>query len=175
MTNDINEKIKEAQKALEEAQERLRALKEKKAEEESGFWEPKEGEKYYYCDNGGEVNKLQNNDDYVDRFLISAGEAFRTEEGVAKYKAIKILRQDIRKWKSIHDPESFRLNWKDKDQTKFYFEYNIPKAKWRVDYYFNHYHIPNVEYFSSEKAAKDCVEHFGDRLDLLKPPLKGGE
>ena len=140
----------------------------------SPLWFPERNETYHYIDiksNGGsEVNRHYYKDDVIDRSLIEIGNYFKTEaEANTMLERLKLM-QEIRVWKSEHDPKSFdRAFIADHDYEKFYLQIVIKRDSAIVDFNSNFSWIPisPVGHFTSEYSIKEFIKQFGEER-LLK-------
>lgn len=131
---------------------------------------PNENERYFYISSDGTIQYTIFDSYHIpDKNRILIGNFFKTKEEAEKASEKLKLIEEIRMWRVENDPDSFKLDWQNFQQNK----YNIYE---RRSFYFP----PKLEvggtcsardfcqiYFSSERTAKDALEHFGDRLNLL--------
>lgn len=147
---EIEEKIKELQKQLDE----LNA----KVDETKKRWIPVENEQYCYIDEDLEIESEFFDDDEYDNNLIKLGNCFKTKEE-AQFVADKIKYTLM--FKNYVEEHSEPLDWKDDKQEKWYIYYH----------YYNNcikcglsgsLKTQGVIYASSEQILKDAINYVGE-------------
>lgn len=115
-------------------------------------WEPKMGENYcYVTDDGHTAVTIWNNDD-IDRFRLSQGNCFKTEEEAEArreyLKAVATIKADAEWWKP---------DWEDWKQVKWFGVYDHEDREllrwWNVTI-----QNPNIIYFPSKELLKKSQE-----------------
>lgn len=155
------------QQALQKIEE-LKKYIEVEDKKESGYWEPEDGEKYYWIDGYGQVECNEWNEWNGWAFghgLLSIGNVFRTEEEAQReLDKLKALTK-IRKYIAEHDME-FVPDWEDEEQRKLYICYDP------VEKCFDWVWSSRTQYlapffFASEKHAEQVIEDCEDELKVL--------
>ncbi len=119
------DKLKERLDSLEEE---IAKVKEELKDKE-GIWRPKDDVRYWFVNTFGDVdwNKWTNDD--IDKFRLSQGNVFKTEKEAEQHqahlKAVGKIRLAANGWKP---------DWKDKEQEKWYIEWNHHCNVVSIDY-----------------------------------------
>jgi hypothetical protein len=161
----IYEQIEELKKRIEE----LEKLNEPATKsDELPFWMPKLHEKYWWINHTiREIDwSLHSIDSDVDQERFAIGNYFQSKELAQKHIDKLKLLEEIKQWRGKHDPESFKLSSPLAGECRYELVYNTESNKWD-DYEMSDYKNPLAIYFSSYWKLTDCVEYFGNRLNLL--------
>ena len=124
------------------------------------WWEPKEDEEeLYYIINDG-IDYCYYKNDAADKFLMSTGNCFQTEEQ-AEFMAEKL--------RVIHELEKFayknneeEIDWNNDGQKKFFLYYSYSANQVLVNYVISMKEIPLNVYFTSDSIAEKSVEAIGE-------------
>jgi hypothetical protein len=158
---------KKLEQQIEELKARIAALEgnQKEKVSELPFWMPKPGETYFYMDEEGNPESCTYESDEFDEQRIAIGNYAETEEILQKRKAKLKLLEEIKQWRGKYDPESFKLSTGDEgNRIELMFDTQADEWDW-IDTC--EYKRPLSIFFSTADIALECIEHFGDRLDLL--------
>jgi len=148
------DKIKELEKTIEEAQAEIEALKRPKR------WKPEYDEVYYYKGIWGAVSRRWHNN-AVDNRHYRSGNCYRTKEEAQRAYDRDILLTEM--W----DDYDFDADWGDEDQDKFllYYDYGSQKWSWLI------YSYSRASYtFPIYKSIQDldaAIKKYGERMTEL--------
>lgn len=156
---------KKLEKEIEELKKRVAELEANKAKAvELPFWMPEEGQATYYLDSiGGDWQATYSHNGTHQELLI--GNYFKTKKLAQRHVDKLKLLEEIKQWRGKHDPESFKLGTDGQgDRMELVFDTQASQWDWL---HTSTYKRPLSIFFSTPETAQDCIDHFGDRLDLL--------
>ena len=111
----IKQEIKDAQKALERAQKKLKELENNK---KYGWWKPVKEQCYYYIDNNYRVCQDNNDDVEEDHMRLESMNCFKTEKEAKLEKLQIIIRRKIQDI-ALRLNKGRKINWDDYSQEKY--------------------------------------------------------
>ena len=130
-------------------------------EEGCKVWTPKEGELIYILFTDGDAIKC----DYChgDKYKFDMGNIFKTKKEAEFEKERCKIHQELKLFAEEHN--EYEIDWNDFEQPKHYLVYDFDFKQ------VNHFIIfarksHNTIYFTSEKVAKNAINHIG--ADKLK-------
>lgn len=154
---------------VELTEEQEKQIKEYLNIKESKKWRPKEGEKYFYLDDCGDIDYNTFDDDSVDAHKLATGNFFKTEED-ANYRLEQI--KVYNELKNFADENNEEIDWKDTDIEKIYLCYNRNTNKLERSGVYAYQDIGQI-YFSSRELADQIIAKIG--TDRIKKYLFGVE
>lgn len=135
---------------------------------QSGFFEPKEGEKYYFVDPFGDIGESTSGYEPVlfdDRVLV--GNCFRTEQDARDHleylKAIRRIKKYI-----YENGMSFSPNWEDSTEDKFYLKYEFSILEWNIDGSGYNNRLPIIPFLRSHRDCVRVASTCSSDLDIIK-------
>lgn len=169
MVNEFKSKVEDlSKKACEqitdELQEVLKKIDEIEAgsvSEESKYWLPSVGDRYYYLNSDGEACCVTYEEYQSDIKSLEILNAFQTEEEAEREQFEILLKRRLKKFAIENNEEE--IDWSDHDQDKYYiyYDYFDNKLEWSyVDYNRDFGQV----FFSSAAIVKEAIEVFHDDL-----------
>jgi len=111
--------MKTKQQRIDTMKKELAILEQELKEETTGRWVPEIENRYFRVDEWAKVGSIAWRSDEYDKFHLSQGNVFRTEEEAEAHleylKAVAVIKEDAKWWKP---------DWGDIDQRKWYGWYN---------------------------------------------------
>jgi len=92
---------------------------------------------------------------------VAQGRAFDNRAAAERFRDREVLIHELRGMPGTRRFEHGGNN--------AYFYYSHPTNKW-VTSYFSGAELPGIIYFDTRDQAQAAIDHFGDRLDLLREP-----
>jgi hypothetical protein len=129
-------------------------------------WSPSEGDEYHYIGGWGATSTKYRTSSASDRFNLSVGNYYKLEKD-AEIAIDKLnLQKEIKEWRALNDPDSFKLGVSNGARTRYGIVYSY---RWR--YYiasptYDIKQISNIE-FTSEAICDRFIQFFDGRLKLL--------
>jgi hypothetical protein len=161
--NNLEEKIKEIEKQLEELKGQLTE------EDKEDKYKRKRNSRYYYLNSCGAIYNVFDNEIASDNFRYSTGNFFETSEEVKIYQKKLIIEQELKDIaKELNKGE--KIDWNNKEQNKCFlcFDYFYNK----IDYIQNRYNKIQGTIYCLDNTFKDvAIERIGE--ERLKKYLKG--
>ena len=161
--NNLEEKIKEIEKQLEELKGQLTE------EDKEDKYKRKRNSRYYYLNSCGAIYHVFDNEIASDNFRYSTGNFFETSEEVKIYQKKLIIEQELKDIaKELNKGE--KIDWNNKEQNKCFlcFDYFYNK----IDYIQNRYNKIQGTIYCLDNTFKDvAIERIGE--ERLKKYLKG--
>lgn len=137
-------------------------------QKEAGFFEPKEGEQYYFVDPFGDIGESTSGYEPVlfdDRVLV--GNCFRTEQDAKDHleylKAIRRIKKYI-----YENGMSFSPNWEDSTEDKFYLKYEFSILEWNIDGSSCNNRLPIIPFLRSHKDCVRVASTCSSDLEIIK-------
>ena len=154
MNKEILEKIEKLENEAKELREQLEKKK-------KGRWVPKEGKEYFIS---SEASGIKYENDSIDKISIELGDCYKTKELARRQAEKEKLIVEI--WDWWYENDGVELDWGNEDMEVYEILYEYTSEVWKATKIYLR-SILSVPVFSSEKLAKACIKHFGDRLDIL--------
>lgn len=166
--DELKEIINNASSTINNANDKISELEKELKETKNKYWIPKDGEKYFYIDNWGNVCHSTWNNDTIDKYRLSIGNIYKTEEGAKKIGLREVFKQQLfAKLKRFADENNEgKIDWNNNDQKKYGIGYGCDKKLIYVDYRYYYREFQQDIYFTSKEIAEKAVEEFKD--DLIK-------
>ena len=158
---DLEKKVEQLEKDLAEVKNLLLA-------QNKAF--PQIGDYYYTIFVNGSIEEYTWENTELDRIKQSLGNVFETiKEAEAEIEKRKLL-AEIKQWRKVNDPDSFKLDWTNESEIKYsvHYDYKYKKFSWNT---WNSAQTHSVIFYSSQTKVFELIAHFGNRLNLL---LEGG-
>lgn len=116
--NNLEEKIKEIEKQLEELKGQLTE------EDKEDKYKRKRNSRYYYLNSCGTIYNVFDNETASDNFRYSTGNFFETSEEVKIYQKKLIIEQELRDVaRELNNGEE--IDWNNNMQKKYYLGYDF--------------------------------------------------
>ena len=169
MVNEFKSKVEDlSKKACEQItddlQEVLKKIDEIEAgsvSEESKYWTPSVGDRYYYLSSDGEACCDTYEDYLSDMKSLEILNVFQTEEEAEREQFEILLKRRLKKF-AIENNE-VEIDWSDHDQDKCYIYYDYYNNE--LDYTYVGYNRDFGQvYFSSKEIVERVIEEFHDDL-----------
>ena len=169
MVNEFKSKVEDlSKKACEqitdELQEVLKKIDEIEAgsvSEESKYWTPKVGDRYFYLSSDGEVFSCTYEDYLSDMKSLEILNVFQTEEEAEREQFEILLKRRLKKFAIENNEEE--IDWNNHDQDKYYIYYDYYNNE--LDYTYVGYNRDYGQvYFSSAEVLQKAIEEFHDDL-----------
>ena len=125
---------------------------------------PNENERYWFIDaRTGKVNNLSWSDDSVDKYQLSLGNVYRTEE-----EAEQALDFQTRKAKLIKEIEdsSEPIDWDNIDQRKYFFYFDYNHNSLDIEYY-NYIQGQGTTYTTNPQFLEELIATRSDEVKEL--------
>ena len=169
IVNEFKSKVEDlSKKACEqitdELQEVLKKIDEIEAgsvSEESKYWTPKVGDRYFYLSSDGEVFSCTYEDYLSDIKSLEILNAFQTEEEAEREQFEILLKRRLKKFAIENNEEE--IDWNNHDQDKYYIYYDNYDNEFEWAYVDSNKDYGQV-YFSSAEIVKRAIEEFHDDL-----------
>lgn len=146
-------KIEEIEQKLNECQKALAELKESKKEK----WKPKDGETYWFINDGGETNwSVREETDLYDEWRLNNIPLFPTKEECERYKHF----MDTVKEKSY---EFSKEEWEDENIRKYYIYYDFEDDEFHVSSFCTTKCL-GEPYFKTAEDAQYIIYNFKEEL-----------
>lgn len=168
-TDELKEIINNASSTINNANSKILELEKQLKETKNKYWIPKDKEKYFYINDGcGDVCNSAWNNDTIDKYRLSIGSVYKTQKEAKKIGLGKVFEQQLYvKLQRFADENNDRkIDWNNKDQAKYYIEYNYDRKLICVDNYNYYREFQQDIYFTSREIAEKAIEKFKD--DLIK-------
>jgi len=127
---------------------------------------PQKGDYYHTIFANGLIEEYTWDNTELDRIKQSLGNVFETKkEAEAELEKRKLL-AEIKQWRKVNDPDSFKLDWTDESEIKYsvHYDHKYKKFTWNA---LNLEQTPSVIFYSSQTKVFELIAHFGNRLNLL--------
>jgi hypothetical protein len=99
-----------------------------------------------------------------DREALRRGLILQTEEEAKREDDRRLL---IKELKDFAGDQSW-IDWEDSNQTKFHITYSYFSKQYVIDSFRRNKVLGIICYFQTYEHAQKAIEHFGERLDLLR-------
>jgi hypothetical protein len=176
ITNAMKEKtatftfVRETNKRISELEKEIQLLKESKEPDtpkevvQSGFFEPKEEEKYYFFDKFLKIDKEVNTLSSFDEDLFSIGNCFRTEQDALDHlEYLKAIRR-IKKY--IHENGmSYTIN---KSNYKYGIYYDFVNERWSETFGKDGMYFHVIPYLSRADHCYKLIQDCASDLEIIK-------
>jgi len=133
-------------------------------EEESDWYDPKEGEKYWIF-LGEELFEGCHTNNLVDSKRFKRQEVFRTQEEAEKADQWRIALTSIRRYIAKNMP--FTPDWNNFDQRKYFIVFDADEKKLSLDWLTTSNINPLNLYLASEKDAEKLIKDMESELKVL--------
>lgn len=145
----------------EEERNQLLALV-KKSMEEPKVWKPRDGERYYYITDGGDINSDQYySASFNDNSRYEIGNCFKTEEEAAFAVERQKIITELKRFAQEHND---KINWNN-GRWKYYLVYDYHYPVKDISIYSTIYVKRNGIFFTSKEIAQQAIDTIGaDRL-----------
>lgn len=131
-------------------------------EKESGWYEPKNGEKYYFLDEEV-VQSLQWEGCDWDRRIAKRQQLFRTKEEAEEAGKRRIAETTIKRW--IAKRSDWKPDWTDRQQKKWRVNYDHETSMFDCRYTTYTQHA--ADFFPSQELAEQCVKECRDSWKII--------
>ena len=127
-------------------------------------WRAEKGGTYFHITHDGLIIEGKDNYSGNDSYYYKSGNYYKTLELAKKVFDKQLLIQEI--WDFAGSQEW--IDWENLTQRKYclFFEYDTKVWNWeyvvKVQFQFI------LPHFKSGEECKECIQHFGDRLNILK-------
>lgn len=161
--NNLEEKIKEIEKQLEELKGQLT-----EADKEDKY-KRKRNSRYYYLNSCGAIYNVFDNEIALDNFRYSIGNFFETSEEVKIYQKKLIIEQELRDI-AMELNKGEKIDWNNDEQEKYYLEYDFSIDSINCTFY-TYIKIQGTIYCLNENFKNVAIEKIGK--ERLTRYLKG--
>ena len=155
----MTDKIEELEKTASELQKQIKELKELK--ESKGFPEPEEY--YFTLDSDGHIIRYINYRQEITDMFKSIGNCFRTRELAEREVERRKLMVEL---KVFSDFETSRCDL-SRNTIRYSIIYDVSLTAFKTHIWSGHLYSGNEIYFKTRERAKEAIDYFGDRLNLL--------
>lgn len=147
----------------EEEKEQLIKLIKKANQKSKKRWRGEEDDHYYFISDCGEIICDYEEKFDGDSYHYQSGNYFKTEEAAEFELNKRLVYQELKDYALEHNEMSF--DWKNGSQLKWVIFYDDQSKCLNYDYWYTHYYIGQI-YFYSKETAQEAVEAIGkDRIE----------
>lgn len=133
---------------------------------DGAYWEPKEGEEYFFYYGDGSVCSAKNQGYKTDENFIQISNCFRTKELAEKHveylKALTRVRKYIAENGLYWEPD-----WSNRDQIKYFLMFDFRSNTFESDWAHNLKRFSPIDYFKSIEDAKKVIKACNADLRII--------
>jgi hypothetical protein len=126
MLQDICDAMVKLVKEVSAENKRLKEeLEKQQSKQENKKWQPKSGETYFFIDGRGDIEKCEYCESYYDKWRVSQGNCFKTQEEIEQHLENLKTKAELRQLAETLNCYR-KINWENPDQKKYYIYYSYP-------------------------------------------------
>lgn len=131
---------------------------------ESRWFVPEDGERYYFIRSFGDSYSFSNSKDNTDYEIFNTVKVFKTKEEAEKRLRQQQATLSVERWITENDVE---VDVCDTDITKYYIVYDIVGKELKVDYYYRYITRPKQFTLSSEEKGLQLIKEREKELKIM--------